>query len=91
MQDRYKQSVSQTADWLCQRDLTVRFWIVTKSTDLSNLTRIFSTTYVSEVRKRKMAAHSGGVDWASVIKPLLNSGSLSKTDLNNLTKTILKW
>lgn len=38
-----------------------------------------------------MAAHSGGVDWTSVIKPLLNSGSLSKNDLNNLTKTILKW
>lgn len=40
-----------------------------------------------------MAAHSGGVDWSSVIKPLLSSncGSLSKNDLNNLTKTILKW
>lgn len=44
-------------------------------------------------RKRKMAAHSGGVDWASVIKPILssNNGSLTKADITNLTKTILKW
>lgn len=40
-----------------------------------------------------MAAHGGGVDWASVIKPIssANYGPLSKTDINNLTKTILKW
>lgn len=40
-----------------------------------------------------MAAHSGGIDWASVIKPISTSnyGSLSKADITNLTKTILKW
>lgn len=44
-------------------------------------------------KEEKMAAHSGGVDWASVIKPILstNYGPLSKADLTNLTKTILKW
>lgn len=39
-----------------------------------------------------MAAHSGGVDWMSVVKPLssANYGPLQKTDISNLIKIILK-
>ncbi|XP_037957840.1 protein purity of essence isoform X2 [Teleopsis dalmanni] len=41
----------------------------------------------------KMAAHSGGgIDWSSVVKPLLSSrfGVLNKSEINNLTKAILR-
>jgi len=40
-----------------------------------------------------MAAHSGGVDWAAVIKPILspNYGVLNNSDILNLVKTIIRW
>lgn len=40
----------------------------------------------------KMAAHSGGVDWAAIAKPILSSnyGNLSKTDVLNIIKAILR-
>ncbi|XP_055857167.1 protein purity of essence [Episyrphus balteatus] len=39
-----------------------------------------------------MAAHSGGTDWSSVVKPLLsnNYGSLNKTDVLNIIKAITR-
>ncbi|XP_055380592.1 protein purity of essence [Condylostylus longicornis] len=40
-----------------------------------------------------MAAHSGGVDWAAIIKPFIlsnNYGNLNKTDIINIIKAILK-
>lgn len=39
-----------------------------------------------------MAAHSGGVDWASVVKPLssANNGPIQKSDVLNIVKAILK-
>lgn len=37
------------------------------------------------------AAHSGGVEWAAILKPFLSSSSenISKTDVLNLVKTII--